>query len=364
MTPRQHDLSGTKLADSLVIHPGKRLTVKFPDGRTMLNTIVEMTEERDCHQFRQSLSNTLRELIPIVGVAFVRIGRDGLVDPGTGLLFLDCPLWSNAPIEQLPPEMMNCIQHDGHAIKMESDKVIVIAPIGPERAERELLIVSMASFNQEHLFLLKSFARLYRNFSDLIHDSEHDALTGLLNRRVLETRLETVMQDVDRRHVASRGFQGSSLSIKSMKHYIAVFDIDHFKRINDTFGHLYGDEIILLMSRLMKAAFRECDSLFRYGGDEFVVVILSSSRETAKVAFERFRSSVEKRQFPQIGGVTISLGFAEVESKGNPGDVIGHADKALYEAKRRGRNKVCDYHSLMARGVVNPVMQHSEVEFF
>ncbi|MXV13635.1 GGDEF domain-containing protein, partial [Xanthomonas sp. LMG 8992] len=109
-------------------------------------------------------------------------------------------------------------------------------------------------------------------------------------------------------------------------------DIDHFKRVNDTFGHLYGDEVLLLVAQLMQRAFRQDDLLFRFGGEEFVIVLRGVDRDTAVSLFERFRLAVAEHVFPQVGQVTLSTGIVELTHGRLLSEMLDEADKALYWA--------------------------------
>ena len=168
---------------------------------------------------------------------------------------------------------------------------------------------------------------------ELEFSAAHDPLTGLLNRREFY-RL------VDAPSFIGHGF------------CLLLIDIDHFKRINDSFGHLFGDEVLLRMGELMRKTFRDGDRLFRFGGEEFVVILNAPDEDLAAAGFERFRWSVESHEFPQIGKVTCSIGFTAVAPMDVPTDVVGRADEALYYAKEHGRNRVCCYEWLIADGAI------------
>jgi diguanylate cyclase (GGDEF)-like protein len=131
-----------------------------------------------------------------------------------------------------------------------------------------------------------------------------------------------------------------------------VVDVDHFKRVNDSFGHLFGDEVLLRMGELMRKTFRGGDRLFRFGGEEFVVILNAADEKLAAASFNRFRISVENHEFPQVGQVTCSIGFTAVSAMDVPTDVVGRADEALYFAKEHGRNQVCCYEQLVAEGAI------------
>ncbi len=134
--------------------------------------------------------------------------------------------------------------------------------------------------------------------------------------------------------------------------WLGVIDIDHFKRVNDTHGHLIGDEVLLLMSRLMRATFRFHDHLFRFGGEEFVVLMRCGSDADAAGAFERLRANVEAYLFPQVGRITVSVGFAALRPADTPSAAFERADKAVYWAKQNGRNRVAHHAELVALGLV------------
>lgn len=204
----------------------------------------------------------------------------------------------------------------------------------------------------EHAEEIASLARMYRNQIKLLDYSELDSLTRLLNRKTFDEtfdRLLTVsLPDVpdddfdDRRSSPDMGSQA----------WLCVVDIDHFKRVNDSFGHLFGDEVLLRMGELMRKTFRGADRLFRFGGEEFVVILNAENETLAATGFNRFRKSVEGHEFPQVGKVTCSIGFTAVSNVDVPTDVVGRADEALYYAKEHGRNQVCCYERLVAEGAI------------
>jgi len=126
---------------------------------------------------------------------------------------------------------------------------------------------------------------------------------------------------------------------------LIMFDIDHFKRFNDTYGHLQGDIIIKEIARILRGSVRSIDLSARYGGEEFAVILPGVDGEGATVVAERIRERVEKQLFPGEEGplrVTISIGVAEFIPKrmSSPSQIIAEADKALYHSKESGRNRV------------------------
>lgn len=211
--------------------------------------------------------------------------------------------------------------------------------------------------------MVGSILRIYRNFHGLLDYSERDTLTGLLNRKTFdEAFLKTAHQggaavaasDGDRRH----GGLGPT------KHWLGVVDIDHFKHVNDRFGHLIGDEVLLLVARILRNTFRFHDRLYRFGGEEFVVLLRCPQEADAAQAFERLRANMEAYTFPQVGRVTVSIGFTEVQPGDAPSAAFERADRAVYHAKQHGRNQVCNHEALVRSGVLAPSGKVGDIELF
>lgn len=164
----------------------------------------------------------------------------------------------------------------------------------------------------------------------LHHQAEHDALTGARNRRLLSQRLRSELSRV-RRHGGSAA--------------LVMFDLDHFKRINDKFGHAAGDEVLKNLARLVRESMREHDELYRYGGEEFLLLLPETGIEGALTVAEKVRRAVEAQRFRHDGKalpvITVSVGVACLPDNGtSPPEALGAVDAALYRAKQRGRNCV------------------------
>ncbi|HPS19489.1 MAG TPA: GGDEF domain-containing protein [Candidatus Omnitrophota bacterium] len=157
-----------------------------------------------------------------------------------------------------------------------------------------------------------------------------DGLTGIYLRRYLIDRLE---EEVDRARRLNLTFS------------VGMIDIDHFKKINDTYGHLVGDAVLKEIAERLKLSVREVDMVARYGGEEFCVVLPETTSDLARTVAERLRKSVESgvvKAFDEKIKVSVSIGVATYPADGNSASVlIDSADNALYRAKRKGRNRVC-----------------------
>ena len=183
-------------------------------------------------------------------------------------------------------------------------------------------------FGQLGAIVAKYFERLV--------EAETDPLTRLANRRAFQSHLEEGI----RRWAAPE-----------RPHYFAVLDIDFFKRVNDEFGHLYGDEILVLFANLMRKTFRAGDLLYRFGGEEFVVIYCMEPERSGEEALERFRAAVEAADFPGVGRITVSAGFTRIDQASTPAATLyDRADRALYYSKSHGRNQVQGWEPLVAAG--------------
>ncbi len=179
-----------------------------------------------------------------------------------------------------------------------------------------------------HAFAL--FNRLLAFTDGLLREKEKlaatDALTGLMNRRSFLTCAEREISRADR--------YAQSLSL-------IFLDIDHFKRVNDRYGHHAGDEVLKTFSDLIRERIRSSDLLARWGGEEFLILAPETQLESAAALAESLREAVAASAFPSVGSVTCSLGVAQRKSTESFEAFCARADAALYQAKETGRNRVC-----------------------
>ncbi|WP_241668940.1 GGDEF domain-containing protein [Rhodanobacter glycinis] len=212
--------------------------------------------------------------------------------------------------------------------------------------------------------LVEGFARIYANYTALLNESERDKLTGLYNRRTFERHLQRLLSRHDSPARADELAVDRRGAAAPVQVWLAILDIDHFKRINDSYGHIYGDEVILLLAQQMRASFRQGDVLFRFGGEEFVVLLSASDESTVHAALERFRRRVAAQVFPQVEHVTVSIGYARIGDSDYPATVLDRADKALYFAKKNGRDRTHGYESLAAQGLLAQAMAPGSIDLF
>ena len=156
-----------------------------------------------------------------------------------------------------------------------------------------------------------------------------DSLTGLYNRRAILDKLHELI------NLVNRYKEDFSLS---------MLDIDHFKKVNDHYGHLTGDEVLEEIAVLIRRNIRETDIVGRYGGEEFIIILPKTNLSSAWVVAERLRSIIEKTEMKDSVGnvfaITVSQGLVGWERDEDAASLISRADEALYKAKEKGRNRV------------------------
>lgn len=227
------------------------------------------------------------------------------------------------------------------------EKAYLLMDIMKDVTPRRALLMK-GNVSKEALMLIEGIYGIYANQIALLDSKERDMLTGLPNRQTMDNCLNDVVAYHRDRNIGQ---------IKPS--WMIALDLDHFKNINDTYGHLFGDEVLIHFSDLMKKMFRHTDFLFRYGGEEFVIILNNTDADGVYTTLERFRHEVEHYKFPS-GRVTVSIGYAIIDPITPPSLHFEHADRALYEAKRKGRNKIVNYDSILAE----TLPKGNDIEFF
>ncbi len=216
----------------------------------------------------------------------------------------------------------------------EGDTFVCLFPI---RLGRDFFaaLISDGMYHPAGNKLFESLIDMYSNIYTLLYRLNHDPLTGLLNRESFSHAIEM-----------------EARAGNAMPAHLVIVDIDHFKQINDQHGHLVGDAALVELSGRMIESFRDVDYLFRFGGEEFVILLHDLSGHNAHAILDRFRESVAEQPFPEIGAVTVSIGYTRLNTALPQAQIISHADQALYYAKEHGRNQVCCYENLKSDGMV------------
>ncbi|HEX6734741.1 MAG TPA: GGDEF domain-containing protein [Azonexus sp.] len=346
----------------------------------LITHVVKISAHRDRTEINSAMVDALRELFQPQRATIYRCytGRNKAVFFPCAGFGPDGPFLRNAylpdrqychGVEQ-DPLLQRCRREASAVLDRLDDGShrIVFPIIRREEPSYMIELVLRDEFSADQRVALMGLIEYFGNHIALLDYGEGDSLTGLLSRKTFDKHLFELLGQAasdeqfdceDSEPRRRRGRDGAA------SHWLAVCDIDHFKQVNDNFGHLIGDEVLIMVAQVMRQSFRFDDQLFRFGGEEFVALLQPTDADSALATLERFRSQVAAQVFSRIGHVTVSIGFSRVQPHDTPADAIDRADEALYFAKRQGRNRIAGYEHLVANNQLPPrEVVRGEVELF
>ncbi len=230
-------------------------------------------------------------------------------------------------------------------------------------------IMNTHSISRQNRNLLLGLIEIFKNYVHLLIENNTDSLTGLLNRKSFEVSIDKIYDLIpslsEEEDEESNVTRIEKREVEKNQYWLAMIDIDHFKSINDKFGHLYGDDVLILLSNLLKSSFRQDDLIFRFGGEEFVLILSCKDMENARNVLENFLLKVSRFRFPQVGQVTVSAGCIQIDNYTYYGTLLDRADIALYHCKETGRNCVTFFEDMVEQGLIHLVEEQTgEIELF
>ena len=222
--------------------------------------------------------------------------------------------------QEISEKSVNRLKEEVLGKEVKGLKLAVESPKGPL-----YLLLSSKVVSSDTVVTFQDITQLVEYENILREMAQRDFLTGIYNRRSFEDFLHFHMERARR--------LSKPLSL-------IVFDVDHFKKINDTYGHLVGDRVLKGIAQLVSESIRDSDIFARIGGEEFAIILPDTDEEGAKLVAEKLRSLVERSSFADGIRCTASFGVTTLREKDTSESFLERADKALYKAKRLGRNKV------------------------
>jgi diguanylate cyclase (GGDEF)-like protein len=327
-----------------------------------LQSLIALTKERDVYTLEATLKHAVAELVrSSAGVSVVAINVYHLKE--VSQIFFNIVSDGHQESKQdvtpaLCQLLLDCYNTGEYCLYKDQGQTVHLFPLKNEVAHQNAVLSVEADF--ENPLLSQSICRLldvYQNYIHLINENERDTLTGLLNRKTFDSRINKVLSQM--------GHKNKRKKDKNVHdYYLAIFDIDHFKRVNDEYGHLIGDEVLLLFAQLMTNTFRDNDLIFRFGGEEFVCVFGCAKATDINLVLERFVQVLRNFTFPQVGKVTVSVGYASLSLNITPSQSVDRADLALYYAKNHGRDQICHYEALIEQCLLKDEIKTGEIELF
>ncbi|USH02157.1 GGDEF domain-containing protein [Grimontia kaedaensis] len=326
----------------------------------VLDSVVDITAQTESDTISESLITTVLQLTPANQVLVLDYNAEA--SPEFMVVACSDIFLFEEEKDAIERVLRNCVIIGENVVEYSKDdnQALLAVPIryGENNDIHAVVFCKADELKGDEVQLIEGLAKIYENYQKIISASERDGLTGLYNRKVLTTKIDLLL---DRFLI-----QGSSITDDpTHHHWVCIFDVDHFKQINDALGHVFGDEVLLLITAMMKQTFDEEDILFRYGGDEFVVIMHPQPREQMEATVRNFLETVNKRDYGQAKEVSISMGAAAISDQElNAITVLGFADQALYKAKQNGRNQVAFYEDLIASGELKELVPEDDVELF
>jgi diguanylate cyclase (GGDEF)-like protein len=202
-----------------------------------------------------------------------------------------------------------------YVISLQKDVIVKI--------KNRYFILEVIKFQNEYIISLTDITDTFNTKKQFEHKAHYDALTKIYNREMFNFLMEEKLKNYN--------FKNS---------LFVILDIDFFKKVNDTYGHLVGDKVLIHLAQLVKRHIRDNDIFARWGGEEFVIV-MDTDLQNGKKVIENIRKAIEEEDFEEAKYITCSFGITEINEFDDLKSVTKRADEALYEAKQTGRNKVC-----------------------
>ena len=319
--------------------------------KDIFEAIVSLTKHTDLISVRKSFIEIFKYFKSVRSASIYKNCKNSNTEESieyniTDLYFIDSIEYNRAQKKLKEHEGLNKCLKTNKKCKLELPLDSLqqdIYPIQGIDKISQILVIDYKKHFPEEEFFIECLVKIFSNYHFLLLNTDHDALTKLLNRQAFDSTINKLLRGRTRKD-RSEDRQKKDICL-------AIIDIDHFKNVNDGFGHLFGDEVLIHFSRILNDSLRDNDLLFRYGGEEFAVILKDIGlADSSAIILERLRKRVESYDFPQVGRVTISIGFVIIKQGEAPFIAIDKADKALYYAKRNGRNRVCSYEQLIKEG--------------
>ncbi|MFY8275072.1 GGDEF domain-containing protein [Pseudoalteromonas sp. SSDWG2] len=323
----------------------------------VLNSVINLTKTRDVNSLEYSLVTTLHEFVQCNEVAVYKDLQNSEQRIIERSLSLNCSTdkkyhWEDNVIETDPDdELISCLK-SACIITVQNNQGIESRWLPISLFDKPVVAIKIVGkpLTSNQQVLLNAFCRIYENYLTILNENERDKLTGLLNRQTFENKFKKLLEKQIVNRKLARKSKDLSKTHPESTAWLAMVDIDHFKDVNDTYGHVCGDEVLLILAQQMRGFFRATDLMFRFGGEEFVMLFEPSLKEDIRTKLELFIEHIRTTTFPFITKLTLSIGVTKVSPYDYPINVLENADKALYFAKENGRDQMHFFEELMSEG--------------
>jgi diguanylate cyclase (GGDEF)-like protein len=324
---------------------------------TLVDGIANFTSQRDLKLLAFSLLKSVSSMMSCEKLDIISMNKKGGI---TSHISFDK---NNNIVNEITvlinDNLKNTLVHvnksslEEYTLKTEFGYLLVRSLYHDRKSKQFLVINLQTEIEKVQSDILSGILSIYNNFITLLEDSQTDELTGLANRKTFDSAISSVFDDHSQLYADvqnERRTPNKKTAINTNTFWLAIIDIDNFKLVNDEFGHLYGDEILIHLSQIIRASFRDEDLQFRFGGEEFVILLSAINQMKCTQILERFRHNVEKYNFPIVDKVTVSVGVVEFKRGTFHVTSIDYADQALYKSKKSGKNQITFFEDMLTQG--------------
>jgi len=334
------------------------------DTPRLIDKIADLTSIRDAELLEFSLLKTLHSIIKPQKLELFKVGKDGKplseIHYGKNKCEVVTESIEITEEHQIAFQYLESTKHQEYKVHRDGHHLAVFHLFESHNFRVYLTVNTTDALSSLNAHMINGMLQIYRNFCGLLDESQRDELTGLANRTNFDGHIKRIYD-----LISSQDEALTKDGDQPDRFWLAMVDIDNFKNVNDTFGHLYGDEVLVRLSQTMQGLFRQNDLLFRHGGEEFLLITQCKNRQDAEKIFERLRSTVASQDFPQVGQITISIGVVEISENVFPVTLLDYADQALYFSKNNGRNKVTFFEDMLEAGAAKEeLIPGGDIELF
>lgn len=307
---------------------------------SIVNHIQKFTSQRDYELIAYSLMQSVQDMLSPYYQSIITVSKFGkvtnqfILKSGQGAC-----LSENFDIDSTLQASLEYIENQAlteYTVKNDQGYTLYFLISSTRKESKYFILSTKVKLAKVQIYLLNGMFNIYKNYKELLTDAQTDELTGLLNRKTFDSSINRYWEQSDAL------FEGTEkrATFDQESTWIAILDIDYFKQINDKYGHLFGDEILILIANILKQSFRSTDLLFRFGGEEFVVLMRNLTEQDCLEKLNQIRETIANYDFPRVDSITVSIGACMFFGDIFYMTILDYADKALFKSKSNGRNQV------------------------
>lgn len=314
----------------------------------ILDSVIRLTEQRNIDSLAYSLAATVAELLPIDYIAIrsedrfqtCSISLEIADDAEQALRYK----WQSESQVDVSERMFidQCKRLNQTVLESHAKQSILAVPVFDKDEAIGAIIIRSKNDLSQYRPIVEGMAKIYSNYQVLLAEVDRDQLTGLFNRRHFDRSFPQILSRSHSAYIDNRKVDAGL--------WLVSIDIDHFKAVNDQYGHICGDEVLLTFANTLQSELRKGDAAFRFGGEEFILLINARDEQECFESLQRLHQAIAAQSFPLVGEITVSMGFTSVSIQDFPLAAIERSDKALYYAKENGRKQTQSYENLVSLG--------------